>query len=248
MTTDYWSLAKEFARNDIVQRINVVTGDLGPYAGRVTAVHRGLGVLDVQWPFGAERVFPDDIVKVNPKFVQVLPPALLDQTMLTYDVVRSRSASVDTPWKSRVLPPKLYVDLARFWHRGAGEGVAYDDLYRSYSPQNVPEEMIRGEVAAFYRFARNAGTLLVQHVAAKEGFQNREAAYWVSQNRTYRATAPEVKANRPNCPRCANSMRRATYKMHKGSRLKLFACGKCLYLLDPSSVLGPTGEPHAWFT
>jgi hypothetical protein len=42
-------------------------------------------------------------------------------------------------------------------------------------------------------------------------------------------------------------MRNATYKMHKGAKHKVFACPKCLYLIDPPSILGPSGEPHNWF-
>jgi hypothetical protein len=239
---DYWTLTKEYARGDRVQKIDVSGGDLSPYVGRVTATHPGLGCLDVQWPFGNERVFPDDIVKLNPALAPVLPPILLDQSPNTYD---TRSASVSTPWRTRELPPRLYVDLARSWHKGAGEVIAYDDLYRGYP--NVEDEILRDEVSRFYRFASNTGLLRIKMAAAREGFRNREAAYWVSQNRTYRATALEIKARRPNCPKCAKSMRKATYRMHKGSRVKLFACGKCLYLIDPSSVLGPQGEPHSWF-
>lgn len=243
---DYWKLTREFAEGDHVQKIDVIGGDLSPYVGRVTAVHRGLGVLDVQWPFGHERVFPDDVVRLNPKLAPILPPALLDQTPNTYDVNQARLAST-SPWRIRELPPKFYFDLARAWHGRVSEVVAYDDLYRSYVAQGVNDEAIRDEVGRFYRFAKNLGLLRIKMAAARAGFRNRDAAYWVSQNRTYRATALEVKARRPNCPKCAKAMRRATYKMHKGARVKLFACGKCLYLLDPASILGPEGEPHAWF-
>ena len=55
---DYWKLTKGFNQGDVVQKIDVIDGDISPYVGTVTAVHKGLGVLDVQWPFGNERVFP----------------------------------------------------------------------------------------------------------------------------------------------------------------------------------------------
>lgn len=242
---DYWSLAKEFKAGNFVQKINPINGDLSPYMGRVTAVLRGIGCLDVQWPFGNERVFPDDVVLVDPKYSRVLPPALLDQTLLTTEIEKARTAST-SPWKTQVIHPVLYVEMARYWHKGASEVIAYDDLYRKYGSA-IPEAAIRSEVGTFYRLGRNAGVALVASEAKRQGFQNREAAYWVAQNRTFRATDPEMKAGKPNCPRCANRMRRATYKMHKGSRVKLFACGKCLYLLDPTSIVGPDGQPHSWF-
>ena len=89
MAIDYWSLTKDFSQGDVVHKLNVSTGDLSPYVGSVTAVHRGLGVIDVQWPFGNERVFPDDIVRVNPKFLRYLPPSF-DQSYSSNDIEQAR--------------------------------------------------------------------------------------------------------------------------------------------------------------
>lgn len=237
---DYWKLTKDFSQGDVVQKINVTTGDLSPYAGSVTAVHKGLGVLDVQWPFGNERVFPDDVVRVNPNFIRFLPPTF-DQSYYSVEIEKARKqASASSQWSHRELPPTLYVDLARSWHKGASEVLAYDDLYRTYQP-NINDEALRNEVAKFYAFARNAGDLRIEAHAA------RTAAYWVAQNRQYRATAEDLKCGKPACPKCATKMRRATYRMNKGAKHKLFACPKCLYLIDPPSVLAPNGEPHTWF-
>ncbi len=245
MAIDYWKLTREFSQGDYVQKINVITGDLSPYMGRVTAAFYGLGCLDVQWPFGNERVFPDDIVKVDPKFSRVLPPALLDQTYMTVEIEKARKAATDH-WKTSSFPPAVYVDLARYWHNKVSEVIAYDTLYRALEP-NVVDSALRDEVAKFYRFASNAGLMLVQQVAETQSFENKTAAYWIAQNRTYRATGEDLKAGKPSCPKCANRMRRATYKMHKGQKARVFACPKCLTLVDPESILGPDGNPHSWF-
>lgn len=242
---DYWKLSAEFSQGDYVQKINVITGDLSPYMGRVTAVLRGIGCLDVQWPFGNERVFPDDIVKVDPKFSRILPPALLDQSYVTLEIEKARKAST-SPWRTHEFQPSMYVSLARFWHAKVGEVLAYDNLYREFEP-NVNDEALRDEVSKFYRFASNAGLMLVQQLAQASGFENKTAAYWVSQNRTYRATSQDIKGGKPSCPKCSNQMRRATYKMNKGSKVHVFACAKCLNLIDPESILGPDGNPHTWF-
>jgi hypothetical protein len=239
MTIDYWALAKDFSQGDVVHKLNVSTGDLSPYVGSVTAVHKGLGVLDVQWPFGNERVFPDDVVRVNPKFLRYLPPSF-DQSYSSFDIEQARKeASSASLWRDKQFGPSMYKELARFWHRGASEVIAYDDLYRTLP--NVNDEALRDEVAKFYRFARNAGELRIQNHISKS------AAYWVAQNRQYRATQQEVKTGRPSCPKCSQSMRRVTYRMHEGARHKVFACPSCLYLIDPPSVLGPSGQPHDWF-
>jgi len=236
---DYWKLVKEFTQGDVVQKIDVIGGDLSPYVGTVTAVHKGLGVLDVQWPFGNERVFPDDIVRVSPKFIRYLPPQF-DQSYLTVEIERARKEASSSSLWSKQFQPSVYVELARRWHKGASEIIAYDDLYRALYP-NVNDEELRSEVSKFYRFAKNSGDMRI------EAHLQKSSAYWVSQNRQYRATAEDIKMGKPACPKCSNRMRRATYKMHEGARHKVFACPKCLYIIDPISILGPTGEPHQWF-
>jgi hypothetical protein len=235
---DYWKLTKEYSQGDAVQKINVSTGQLSPYVGSVTAVHRGIGCLDVQWPFGNERVFPDDVVRVSPDFLRFLPPAF-DQSYVTVEIEKARKASAPL-WRNAQFQPSVYIDLARHWHKGAGEVIAYDDLYRTLSP-NVDDEALRDEVGKFYRLARNAGELRIQQAIQKSG------AYWVAQNRQYRATGEDLKVGKPTCPKCGSRMRKATYKMNKGAKHSVFACPKCLYLIDPPSILGPTGEPHDWF-
>ena len=237
---DYWKLTKDFTQGDTVHKINVITGDLSPYVGTVTAVHKGLGVIDVQWPFGNERVFPDDVVRVASNFIRFLPPSF-DQSYMTVEIERARKqAGASSHWRTMEFQPNFYVKLAKHWHVAASEVLAYDNLYRMYQP-NVNDEALRDEVSKFYRFARNAGDLRIQAHA------ERSAAYWVAQNRQYRATSEDLKTGKPACPKCATRMRRATYRMQEGSKHKLFACPKCLYLIDPSSVLAPTGEPHDWF-
>lgn len=241
MAIDYWQLAREFKQGDPVQKTTPY--GLSPYAGRVVAVLRGIGFVDVQWPFGVERVSPESLVKVNPKFMALLPPVLLDQSYPTIETEKAKKAS--SKFWGR-LPPLVATKLAHMWHKGSGEVLAYDTLYRNY--ENLVEEpVLRAEVEKFYHFAKKSADLLIQVVAHKTQYRPRTAAYWVAQNRTYRATGDEIQAGKPNCPRCNVAMRRATYKMQKGSKVRLFACGKCLYLIDPSSVLSPSGDVHPWF-
>jgi ribosomal protein S27AE len=239
---DYWRLAREFTRGDCVQKLTVNTGFLSPYVGTVTAVHKGLGVVDVQWPFGNERCFPDDIVRVSKDFIIFIPPAF-DQSPRTYDIEMARKEASSKIWKTTQFQPEMYLKLAKYWHNGVSEVIAYDNLYRELP--NVEDEPLRKEVAKFYLFAKNSGELRVQQHISKQISKN--AAYWVAQNRQYRATGEDIKVGRPTCPRCSSRMKRSTYKMNEGARHKVFACPKCLYLIDPQSVLGPTGEPHNWF-
>lgn len=246
MAIDYWRLTKEFSIGDMVQRYAPGQGgySLSPFLGRVTAVHRGLGVLDVQWPYGNERMFPDDIVMISPKSTNWFPPALLDQTYMGYDTQKARelwaSAVAKRLWRTTELPPGFHLDLARLWTKGAGEVSAYDDLWRKFAQQGANDDAIKDEVGKFFLASRNLMEMRIQEHA------RRSAAYWVAQNRQYRVTREEHKSRKPACPKCGTAMRRTTYKMDKGAKHRLFACPKDLFLIKQDSILGPEGEPVEW--
>ncbi len=245
MAIDYWSLAKEFKTGDFVQRYapGQAGYSLSPFLGRVTAVHRGLGVMDVQWPYGNERMFPDDVVLVDPKVSQWLPPAVLDQTYMSLDTQRARemwaSASAKKLWRTVELPPGFHRDLAKLWSRKASEIGAYDELWTRYGA-SARDEHIREEIAKFFLVAQNLVDLRIQQHVSKT------AAYWVAQNRQYRVTQEEFKAGKPVCPKCGTQMKRTTYKMDKGAKHRLFACPRDLFLIKQDSILGPQGEPITW--
>jgi ribosomal protein S27AE len=236
---DYWELSKNFAPGDFVQKyVPSRNQNLSPYVGRVTAVLRGIGFLDVQWPFGNERISPEDVILVNKEFATYLPPMNDFSYYPGLEQERARLAS-KLPWRTTELPIGFHTELAKLWHRGASEVEAYDELWHRYAAFSA-DETLRDEVAKVYAFSDNAFTMFLDEYARKT------AMYWVSQNRQHRATQGEVQAKRPNCPRCGTSMRKATYKMAEGQRMRLFACPKDLYLIKQNDILGPGGEPVAW--
>jgi len=241
---DFWRLAAGFSQGDTVQRLAPGAGgySLSPFVGRVTAVHRGLGQVDVNWPYGNERMSPDEIVRVNPQLSAWLPPEF-DQSYDSYDIqkARSRQASVSGPlWKGQELPAGFYSEVAKAWGRGASEVGAYDAVWHRFAAQGVADESLRSEVAKFYQVASRLADLRIQQHAVKS------AAYWVAQNRQYRVTQAEVQGQKPCCPKCGTQMRKTTYKMAEGSRVRLFACPKDLFLIKTDSILGPQGEPVGW--
>lgn len=245
MAIDYWKLTKERKVGDFVQRYAPGQGgfSMSPFLGRITAVHRGLGVVDVQWPYGNERMFPDDIVAVDPKLSTWLPPETLDQTYQSLDTQRARelwaSASKRGLWRVGQFPVGFYRDLAILWTKNAGEIGAYDTLWRKYASV-VPDEALRDEVGKYFRVASNLAELRLQQHSMKT------AAYWVAQNRQYRVTKEEHKAGKPCCPKCGTPMRRTTYKMDKGAKHRLFGCPKDLTLIKQDAILGPDGQPVSW--
>lgn len=245
MAIDYWKLAKEFKTGDFVQRYAPGQGgySMSPFLGRVTAVHRGLGVIDVQWPYGNERMFPDDIIIVDSRVSQWVPPTTLDTTYMGLDTQKARelwaSASGQRLWRTVELPAGFHRDLSKLWAHGASEVGAYDELWRKHA-SSARDEDIRDEVSKFFRVARNFSDVRIQQHIAKS------ATYWVAQNRQYRVTQEEFKAGKPVCPKCGTRMKRTTYKMNEGAKHRLFACPKDLFLIKQDSILGPEGEPVTW--
>lgn len=236
---DFWKLTKEFGQGDIVQRLSP-TFSLSPYVGRVTAVHRGLGVVDVQWVYGNERVSPDEIVKVNPKMTAFLPPEF-DQSYSSYDIEKARSKwAANSPWVGAELPAGFYTHVAKSWGQGHSEMAAYDSAWHRFAAQGVEDERMRTEVEKFYQVGLRLADLRIKQHAQKS------AAYWAAQNRQYRVSQGEIQLKKPNCPKCGSTMRRTTYKMDQGSRVRLFACPKDLFLIKSEAILGPNGEPLGW--
>lgn len=241
---DFWRLVKDFSQGDTVQRFAPGAGgySLSPFVGRVTAVHRGLGQVDVQFPYGNERMSPDEIVRVDPRVTMWLPPEF-DQSYDSYAIqkARSRWASANGPlWRGSELPAGFYTELARSWSRGFSEVGAYDAVWHRYSAQGVSDDSLRLEVQKFYQVASRLADLRISNHAIKS------AAYWVAQNRQYRVSQSEIVAKKPSCPKCGTAMRRTTYKMAEGARIRLFACPKDLFLLKTDAILGPQGEPVGW--
>ncbi len=240
---DLWKLTGDYHRGDFVQKIDFNRGGLSPFMGRVTAVHPGLGVLDVQWPFGNYRENPDELVRVNTERSLFLPPEF-DQSFDTYDKKQAekweaKRATASTLWPSLGATIGGYKDLAEQWYRGANEVAAYDTLYRRHGSA-VDDEILREATRVFYARSITFGSFRILQALQKEG------AYWVRENRTYKATREDVERRAPGCPKCGTLMRSATYKMSNGKPVRLFACHKDLFLIRKDDLLGPSGEVVSW--
>jgi ribosomal protein S27AE len=236
---DYQQITKDFKEGDIVQRYFPAYVAMSPFVGRVTAVHRGTGFCDVQWPHGNERVSSDELVRTNPELVRYLPSSL-DTSFQTIEVMKARKAAVQGIWRTVEVPPSFHREVAYLWSKGLNEVQAYDEVWKRHASM-YSDEVLRDEVLKFYRVARNLVELRIQ-----SALNTKAAAYWVAQNRQYRVSQQEAASRKPACPRCGTGMRRATYKMHEGNRVRLFACPKDLFLIKEEHLLGPTGSPVVW--
>ena len=240
MAIDYWALTKDFVVGDLVQKFFPGYSNLSPYTGRVTAVLKGIGFLDVQWPFGNERVSPEEVVRVD-RDIWWLPPISTSSYYPGLDARESRQKEARASvWDVLSVPPGFHRELAKVFHKGASEVRAYDALWHRY--RDADDEAIRGEVSKFYRMAHNMVTALIIEEARRK-----DAAYWAATDRKYRATKMELAAKKVNCPKCKQAhLRKATYKMENGQRMQLLACPHCMHLVKQTDVMGPAGEQVAW--
>lgn len=236
---DFWALSKDFRAGDLVQKFMPGRSEVSPYTGRVITVLSGIGFLDVQWPFGAERVSPEEVVKVNPEFARFLPPTLNTSYYPGYDAAPPKTAAGKF-WRTIEVPPGFHKHLARVYHSGAAPLQAYDELWHRF--RQADDESLRDEISKFYRVAYNMVTALVLEQA-----RHKDAAYWAGSDRKYRATKTELSSKKLSCPNCKDGpMRRATYKMQGGQRVKLLACTACMHLVKQADILGPDGESVEW--
>lgn len=240
---DYWTLTKDFTQGDTVQKLMSSGSELTPYVGRVTAVMPGIGFVDVQWPFGNERVSPEELVRVNPDFIRYTPPTLSPSYYPGLDAGPGakagslRKANGQPLWND--VQPGFHLELAKAYHKGASALQAYDVLWHQFRYAN--DEALRAEVQHFYSVANNLSTAMLSEHATKT------AAYWASKDRKYRATRSELDTRTVTCPKCKEAtMKRATYKMENGVKAKLLACPSCMYLLKQTDLLGPDGNCVNW--
>jgi len=240
MAIDYWALTKDFEVGDFVQKFAPARrGELFPYYGRVLAVMPGIGFVDVQWPFGASRESPEDLVKIAPEMHQLMPPSIDFGYYGGLDTKRKTATKGSRIWRTTEVPPGFHSELAKLAHGGVGEVRAYDNLWHRFASYS-DGEAIRDEVEKFYRASRNLGRMFEQ------SWVERTATYWSAQGRKHRATRPEVESRRPLCPRCKGEMRKTTYKMEEARRVPLFACPSCLFIIKRDDILGPDGAPVGW--
>jgi hypothetical protein len=239
---DYWTLVKDFKVGDYVQRLLPGSGSVTPFYGRVTAVLSGIGFVDVQWPFANERVSPEELLRVRPEAASYVPPQLDFSYYPGWDATKqaSRSPRAAAFWAREEVPANFHHELARVFNAQVSELDAYGFMWDRFS-STVPDHTLRGEVAKFYRVANNLGELFFEQLALKK-----EATYWSAPGRQHRATPDEVATCKPLCPKCKKLMRKATYKMLEGQRVKLFACPKCLYLIRQDDIFGPDGAQVEW--
>ena len=68
----------------------------------------------------------------------------------------------------------------------------------------------------------------------------RQAIYWASRDRNYRATQTEQATKKYACPKCGESLKSMIYKREEGQSQRLYGCSSetCSFLVKPGAIQG----------
>ena len=71
----------------------------------------------------------------------------------------------------------------------------------------------------------------------------KKSLYWRARDRKYRVSREEKSGGHMRCPAkaCAGHLRKATYKMEDGRKVKLHACPECLFMIRASDIIDEGG-------
>lgn len=64
------------------------------------------------------------------------------------------------------------------------------------------------------------------------------AIYWAAPDRKYRASGSERSSGRFGCPKCGKKLVGATHRKQGGQAMRILACWKCQFLVDPCDIEG----------
>ena len=213
----------DFKRGDLVYKINPITVDPINIAGIVTTVFRGMGVIDVEFPWGNEQCSMDEVVRAA-LHVETIPPSR-DTSAPSWGTERSRredgtskslSASVAARFAAqRDFYLRAQASMHRFHRRTRLEATAALEREAGFSDGEVQEA--------------------VEHAYDR---MPKFGLYWYSPGRMYRPNQSEQNSGQYTCPRCQTPM----VKPHYRKQTKLHGCPSCLFLIDPADLWSPETE------
>lgn len=206
---DVCLLAKNFFPGDIVCRYNLMSGDPVEITGIVTASLHGIGFVDVEFPWGNERVSADELLRLSDNGVRYLPP-MYDTSYSSWDADQARA---EHDVSSKIASEHLScMDNAML-------------TACSCHCNDLPEEDTLETIVNRYPIATRIAKVIVADV-----YKN--ALYYVGEGRKYRMSLEEMADGKPNCPRCQSDMGKTVYKKYT----KLFVCPECFFCITPEDI------------
>lgn len=218
-TYDYQARGREFAVNEYVHPIGAGPMDIG----RVSQVWPGIGMVQVEFPYGSRRYPVEDVEKIHPAQSMVVPSS-------TDNV----PGGVDVVPVSAGRPPTLKPDGT---HETDGKDTTHPgDATVGPDGGASPASKTGGDLTLLQK----ADRILEAHI--------KKALYWHSADRNYRVNKAEFESGKYACPKCKEGpMKRAIYKMRGGERHRLYICPHCTFVIKQDNIhsdhVSPPPEP-----
>jgi predicted nucleic acid-binding Zn ribbon protein len=216
--------ARQFNTGETVRKSGLRGLMLSPYAGRVLYSNVDTGIVQVQWPWGAELEFASELVH-DVSFT--LRPPTMDQSYSTWEGARnindSANVESDVEWRSklsseivagyeaRTMP--VYRAACKAMHEGKEEVEAFMALANSMS-EEFGTDAVRITVSNLWEAGR------------------RMAIYWVDPKRQYRVTQKEKNGGVLSCPRCKGVLKPRVYRQGK----RVLCCKGCGFTISPRDL------------
>ena len=217
-------------------------------AGRVVAVHPGIGMVDVEFPNGPRRMPAEDLQRFD-EDLKVDPPT----TDSRPGRVASRSKRAGADWDLLSYLYGLPVIREADFERKGQIRIEWDP--RQYKFEDM--RILVKDAAASFGFGATDLKLLAPGVgvfsfgprslpsATRVASQYKESIYWAGKDRQYRMTRSEQETG-PCCPKCEGNvpLKKTIYKRRGGGSEKLLGCPSCLFLIKDADILnfGQTSE------
>ena len=206
---DYQQRATEFSVGD---KVYTLWGESTDAKGRVVAVWPAIGMVDVEWPHGSERLPVEDLQLQAPDD-RYKPPEI------EHSNVPGGAGSVSVSGG-----PESLESVSK----SAKSVEALEEEFYRWVHGPVDDHDLAVEVFA--------APLRVAHAFVKK------ALYWASADRQYKATRAEVDSGGYTCPKCKeHGLLKTTYKRRNGQSDRLLGCPNCLFLIKREDIIGDPG-------
>lgn len=216
--------ARQFNTGETVRKSGLRGFLLSPYAGRVLYSNADTGVVEVQWPWGAELEFASELI--HDTSFEVRPPSY-DQSYSTWEGARnindSATQETDAEFRKSLastivadyerLTMPAYRSACKAMHEGLDEFEAFAAVSADHE-RTLGSDAVRRTVANLWEAGR------------------RMAIYWVDPKRQYRVTQKEKNVGVLSCPRCKGTLKPRTYRQGK----RVLLCKGCGFTISPKDV------------
>jgi hypothetical protein len=218
---DWQAIARSFNIGDLVRVYDPATGIFSPWEAVITATHPGIGMLDVETPYGNVRLPAEELVLTSRDVF--LEPSFYD----SYDIQKSmdrqkylNSIKERQDLISKSTPKKANNSESRLVK-------AYMAKVKMLMPR-IASIKASSEIDMWNKASSELGAHTTDTMI-------RQALYWVAKGRQYSATRSEIESGIFTCPVCKEELKKAIYKL----RTSLYVCpnSECLFCIKPSDVI-----------